>query len=279
MSRIRASGGRSRAGPRRQAGTARVWAAALEQDDVVPDAREMAVSFPDADLAETALAVERQAGGVGGQDLRLQRPVSRRFRRGDQIRDQCGSDSLAARGLCNVDADLSDTGGASRIGNRRERGPAEHAPVARTGGEPSDVQVSRIPIPPERGRRPECGHTGRQSLRQDRAHLLPVPTAERSDLARERLSIGWRRTCNHATLPTAAAELHRCRAASRPRQEEAPSTARMEAFGGASSRSSSAAHPRPVSSDKRLVVRRAAHENRTRISLHLFKNATDPTHQ
>lgn len=52
-----------------------MWTAAFEQHDVMPDIVHVAVSFAKADFPESTGEVQRTAGVVGGDDLRLQGPV------------------------------------------------------------------------------------------------------------------------------------------------------------------------------------------------------------
>lgn len=102
----------------RQARAAGTLAAAFHQDDVVPDVVDVAVTFAVADFAKPALGVEGAAGLVQGKDLRLQRPVAVAFGCGNQCVEQGRSDALPLCLRCDVDADLSDAGGASGVGGR-----------------------------------------------------------------------------------------------------------------------------------------------------------------
>ncbi len=84
----------------------------------MPDVIEMSIAFADADLVKAVLAEKRAAGGVCGNHLSLQHPVFFGLRQFYQTRQQGGPDPLS---LCvggDVDADLSDPGSASGVGNR-----------------------------------------------------------------------------------------------------------------------------------------------------------------
>lgn len=75
-------------------------------------------------LTETAFSMKRQAGVIAGDDLRLQRPVPFGLGVRNQPVKQGCPDALPVRRCLYIDADLSDAGSASRVGNRRKRRPA-----------------------------------------------------------------------------------------------------------------------------------------------------------
>ena len=134
----------------------------------------MPVPFPHAYLAEAAFAVQRPAGEVFRHHLRLQGPESIGFRFGDEPFQQGCSDPLSLRVGTDIDADLSDTGGASCIGDRSQCGPAGQGACIGTGDEAAQGQVPRIPrIPAGRGCR-EGGETGGEPFRIYGADLCPV---------------------------------------------------------------------------------------------------------
>ena len=103
-------------------------ASAFQQDDVVPLVFDVAVAFPVANLAKAAFAVQCPAGVIIGDHLRLQGPVSVGLRHSDQPFQKSGSDSLALCIGADIDADLSDTGGASARRGRGESGEARRQP-------------------------------------------------------------------------------------------------------------------------------------------------------
>ena len=78
----------------------------------------MAVAFANANLAKAALGEQRATGHVCSDHLSLQHPVFFGLRQFYQTRQQGRPDPLS---LCvggDVDADLSDPGSASGVGNR-----------------------------------------------------------------------------------------------------------------------------------------------------------------
>ena len=103
---------------RRQAGAAGCGTAPFHQNHIVPDVVEVPVAFTCADLAETAMCMQGTAGLVGCQDLRLQGPIAVRLGGFDKRAYECPANAAALCFARNVYADLSDPGGASRVGNR-----------------------------------------------------------------------------------------------------------------------------------------------------------------
>jgi hypothetical protein len=134
----------------------------------------MAVAFAAADVAETGCAVKGQAGGVFRHHLGLQGPVAFGFRNGDQAVQQARADTLPVGVFADIDADLSDTRGASGIRHGRKRRPAEDFLIAPAGDQAADIEMSGIPrIPPGRVRH-EGGEAGREPFGVQIAHLFPV---------------------------------------------------------------------------------------------------------
>jgi hypothetical protein len=99
----------------RQSRPAHEIAAAFEQDDVVPDPVYMAVAFAGPDFAIPVSVEQSTTGCVGGKSLRLKCPVSLAFRKGEDPIQEGGPDALSNFVARDVDADLSDPGGSSRI--------------------------------------------------------------------------------------------------------------------------------------------------------------------
>lgn len=163
-------------GLRRQSRATRRRAAPLEQHHVVPHAVQMAVAFADADIAESSLAVEGEAGGIFGHDLGLQGPVPGCFRHADQPFEQGRADPVSMHGFRYIDADLSDPGGASGIGYGRQRRPAVDGAVRCARDEPADIEMSAVPVLPSRRVGRKSGNPGRQTFGIEGAHLFPVVT-------------------------------------------------------------------------------------------------------
>lgn len=90
----------------------------------MPEIVDMAVPFAHTHFAKAALAVQGPARMIAGDHLRLQRPVSVGFGYGDQPFQEGLANALALCAFGDIDADLSDPGGASRVGDRCQRGPA-----------------------------------------------------------------------------------------------------------------------------------------------------------
>lgn len=140
----------------------------------MPDAVEVAVPFAKSDFAKAAFLMKRAACMVPGHDLSLQRPVALAFGVGDHPIEQGPADSFAARRPAYVNADLSDAGSASCVGNGGEGGPARDDAIFYTRDQPPDRQVPGIPGLPARRVRHEGGQSGREAFAIDRAHLIPV---------------------------------------------------------------------------------------------------------
>ncbi len=85
----------------------------------MPDTVQVAVTLAVTHLAKSAGQMQRHTCGIRGHHLRLQGPITFAFGLGDQAREQCAAQALPLCVRRNVDADLSDTGCASRIWNRR----------------------------------------------------------------------------------------------------------------------------------------------------------------
>lgn len=85
----------------------------------MPDAIELSEPFARAYLAEPARQVEGAACLVGGHDLRLERPVAFGLRLGGESHQERSPDATAVDFAIDVNADLSDPGGASSIGDGR----------------------------------------------------------------------------------------------------------------------------------------------------------------
>lgn len=83
----------------------------------MPDIIEMAVAFADTDLTETVLSKQRATGCVGCDHLSLQHPVFFSLGQFDQTCQQGRPDPLPLCVCSDIDADLSDPGGASRVRN------------------------------------------------------------------------------------------------------------------------------------------------------------------
>ena len=95
---------------------------------------------------------------IGDQDLGLQRPVAFGFRHFGQVVEEGGTDPLTPAFFADIDADLSDSGGPSRIRDGAERRPTENSFVL-PGDQASERQVRRVPI----GSRRRFAHEGREA--------------------------------------------------------------------------------------------------------------------
>ena len=84
----------------------------------MPVAVDVAKALAITDFAKADLRVEGATRRVRGQDLGLERPVTFLFGRRDQRIEKGCADTLAICFRTDVDADLSDTGGASSVRNR-----------------------------------------------------------------------------------------------------------------------------------------------------------------
>ena len=98
----------------------------------MPHTVQVTVTLTDSDIAETGFAVQAEAGGVFGHHLDLQGPVTPGLRDGDQPLQQGRADPVSVGGGGDIDADLSDPGGASAIRHVCERCPADDFFIFRT---------------------------------------------------------------------------------------------------------------------------------------------------
>ncbi len=112
---------------------------------------------------------------VPGEYMRLQGPVSFLLRNGVKAAEQCRADSSALCLRADVDADLSDTGGASIVWNRGQRGPAQNTAVRFTSNGAADDQVPVVPHLPDRRCDHESREAGHQPLAVDCPDLDPIP--------------------------------------------------------------------------------------------------------
>src|SRR5262249_60117335 len=96
---------------RRRAGTYRAGrrGAALEEDDVSPDAVQIAEPLAHADLAEAACLVQPDRRLVLGEHAGAQRPVAVLLGTSDELFEQRPTKARAACILGHVDAHLTDS--------------------------------------------------------------------------------------------------------------------------------------------------------------------------
>lgn len=140
----------------------------------MPDVVGVAVTLAISDFAKPDLGVEGTTGFVQGEDLGLQRPVTFGFRSGDERIEQGCADTLTVCCRCDVDADLSDAGGASGIRRRRERRPAEDGAGVIAGDRSTKLQVTGMPVRPFGWRLQEGGQARCETFAVDGADLAPV---------------------------------------------------------------------------------------------------------
>ena len=154
--------------------------AQLQQDDVAPDAAELADRSPPSDLAEPVRAMEREARLVLRKDTRLQRPEAAVSGALDQRREKRAADTQPTCPVGDVDALLADAAvdGAARV--RNDRDPAGDLPVE-FGYEPVLRQVPVVPVLPGRHLRLEGGVARRDALRKDRGDRGPVRGQQRAN--------------------------------------------------------------------------------------------------
>lgn len=81
----------------------------------MPDPIYMAVAFTGPDFAIPVFIEQGPAGRVGGKSLCLKSPVAPTFRKREGPVQEGGPDALSNFVARDVDADLSDPGGSSRI--------------------------------------------------------------------------------------------------------------------------------------------------------------------
>src|SRR5436190_5153486 len=116
----------------------------LDEQDVAPDAVVPPQPLAAPDHAETAVPVQREAGGILGEDAGLDRPDPRLLGPGHELREQQPPDPAAAEPRGDVDAVLGDASVDAPVGDGRERRPADDGPVA-AGDETWIRHVGGIP--------------------------------------------------------------------------------------------------------------------------------------
>ena len=140
----------------------------------MPHAVQVSVAFAHPDVAETGFAVERETGVVFGHHLGLQCPVPFGLRDGDQSVEERGTNPPAMGFFGNIDADLSDTRGASGVRYRRQGGPADNFPTIRPRHQTPDIEMPVIPVGPAGRGCHKSGKTGRESFAIQVTNLFPV---------------------------------------------------------------------------------------------------------
>lgn len=143
----------------------------------MPHAVQVAVAFAHADIAETGFAVHGEAWGIFSHHLCLQGPVARSFRYGNQPLQQGRADPVSMGGGSDIDADLSDSGGASGIRHGGECRPASDRFIFRSGDQSSSIEMTFVPGFPSGRVRHECGKPGRETFGIQRANLFPILAA------------------------------------------------------------------------------------------------------
>ena len=154
-------------------------AAPLEQERVAPDAVELGDPVANADYAEAAAQMEREACAVLGEDRRLDRPDAVALRSRDELVEQRPRDAAALPVRCDVDAVLRHARVTRAAGRRRERGPPDDL-LRLDGHEPVPRQVRRVPRVPGRDLDLERRESRLYPLPVDLRHGWPVPPAERA---------------------------------------------------------------------------------------------------
>src|SRR5438105_1631752 len=122
-------------------------APSFEEEDVAPDAVTAAEPLADADDAEAAALVERDARDVLGKDPCLDGPDTVQLGPLDEPGEEHAPDVAAARGGRHVDAVLRHPRVDAAVGNRRERRPAEDL-AGQIGHEPMAGEVRGVPCLP-----------------------------------------------------------------------------------------------------------------------------------
>jgi len=140
----------------------------------MPHAIQVAVAFADADISESGFAVQTETCRVFGHHLGLQGPVTLGLRGGDQPLQQGRADPVSVGGGGDIDADLSDPGGASGIRHVCERRPADDFFIFPARNQSANRQMGFVPGFPSGGGRHKGGNAGRQPFSIERAHLCPV---------------------------------------------------------------------------------------------------------
>ena len=81
----------------------------------MPDVADAAEALARADDTKSALSMQGEAGAIGGQYLRLKRPIALGLGGPDEALDQGSADALSLSLIRHVYADLSDAGSASGV--------------------------------------------------------------------------------------------------------------------------------------------------------------------
>lgn len=178
----------------------------------MPYRADVSEAFAIPDLPESLLEMQGAAGVIACNDLSLQGPVGLSLRDCNQLFQEGGADSLAMSCDADVDADLSNPGGASAIGDRSKRTPAEEAAILPPRNQPSDRKVRCIPFLPDRRRGQERCQAGRQPFSINCADLRPILALHRFDCESHSCLVKFVRIW----FPVSARQRSVCPRASRP---------------------------------------------------------------
>src|SRR5262249_32759459 len=124
-------------------------ASTLEEQDVAPDAVELAEPLAPAHDLEADAAVEGKTGLVLRGDARLDRPDTRSFRGRDERFEQHPTDPAAASARRDIHAVLDDAVVHAAVGDPSGRHPADDLAVAERN-EPVILEMSLVPPVPGR---------------------------------------------------------------------------------------------------------------------------------
>lgn len=154
--------------------------AALKEDDVAPAPVHLAKPLAGANDPESGFGMERQAGGVFGEDSGLKGPDARTFSFSNEMGEKFCADSSTARNLRDIDAYFSDTGidAAARYGG--ERSPTQDL-IAIRCDRPASLQMALIPLTPLGCGLLKGGVSGSNAFEIDGADSFPMGCGERND--------------------------------------------------------------------------------------------------
>src|SRR4029079_15687159 len=153
--------------------------AALEEDDVAPDAVQLRRPLADPHLAEPARLVTPDRRLVLGEHAGGQRPVARLLGALDELREQRAAEPGAARLLRDVDAHVADAPVAMARRRRRQRRPPDDRTVP-LGHEPQ-IGMRGVPALPRRCLRLEGRVAAANAFLVDRTRRRPVVGPKAAD--------------------------------------------------------------------------------------------------
>jgi len=152
-------------------------ASTFQQDYVAPDAAKHPEPLAPANFAKAASFMQRDAGGVLGEDSGLQCPDAVLFGFVHEGRQQRAAYSQAASRRRNVNAHFGNSGVDAAARYLAERRPTKNRQIV-SSDEPCEAQMISIPGFPIGSVSFKGRVAGADAFEVDRSHRLPVSTLQ-----------------------------------------------------------------------------------------------------